>query len=162
MQEEYILAFDVGTQSVRGLLIDRYGNAAASVKETYEEPYYSLEPNWAEQRPEFYYETICSAARKLKAKAPEAFSQAVCVAPTVFRNSAVCLDKERKPLRDCILWLDRRRVQNPPKLAWWRRVMFCKTEFFTAFFFHSLCLCFRCQKFFSFAFFFVSHYTFLL
>lgn len=124
MQEGYVLAFDVGTQSVRALLIDRFGVAAASVKETYEEPYYSREPNWAEQRPDFYYETICSAARKLKAKAPEAFSQAVCVAPTVFRNSAVCLDKERKPLRDCILWLDRRRVQNPPKLAWWRRVMF--------------------------------------
>ena len=124
MSEGLVLTFDVGTQSTRALLVSSRGEIAGSAKVTYAEPYFSRNPNWAEQKPDFYYEAMCTAARQLREKAPEDFVRADCMAVTVFRDSVICLDREQKPLRDCILWLDQRQARHPRPVPPAKKLMF--------------------------------------
>ncbi len=123
-QNPLVLVFDVGTQSVRGVLIDREGNIAALEKDAYEKPYYSRQPNWAEQRPDFYFEHICAVCLRLKDRLPEAFARVTAVTVTVFRDTTVCMGADGKPLRDCILWMDQRRAEHPKPLSTARRSLF--------------------------------------
>ncbi len=116
MSEPLVLVFDVGTQSVRGLLIDKNGNTVQSAQDTYEQPYYSLHPNWAEQKPDFYFEHMCVVSQRLKDRAPEDYGQIACVVLTCFRDSTVCMGADGKPLRDCILWMDQRQAAHPKPL----------------------------------------------
>jgi len=124
MTEPLILTFDVGTQSMRASLVSPAGDIAATEQLVYESPYYSLQPNWAEQRPDFYFEALCAVARRLKAAQEENFDRVQAVALTAFRNTCVCVDKEARPLRDAILWLDQRQAENPRPIPLWRKVVF--------------------------------------
>ena len=123
MSEPIVLVFDVGTQSVRGLLLDKHGITIRRAQDVYEEPYYSRNPNWAEQRPDFYFEHMCAVSRRLKEEDPEAFGRIVCAAVTVFRDSTVCMGADGKPLRDCILWMDQRKAEHPKPLPAAKRAL---------------------------------------
>ena len=107
-----ILSFDIGTQSMRGMLISATGKIEAIEKIVYDEPYYSKCKDWAEQNPDFYYETLCKISRLLKEKYPDLFERITAVTTTVFRDSTICLDENNKPLRDMILWLDKREIDS--------------------------------------------------
>ena len=124
MDEALMLVFDVGTQSVRALLIDKNGNIAAKEQYIYETPYYSRQPNWAEQDPDYYFDRICAVSRRLKENAPAAFGRVEGVTLTVFRDTTVCMGSDGRPLRDCILWMDQRRAAHPKPLPVSRRALF--------------------------------------
>ena len=83
MNDALALVFDVGTQSVRAMLFDAAGHIVRSAQDIYEQPYYSRNPNWAEQRPDFYFEHICIVSQRLKDQSPEDFARAASVAVTV-------------------------------------------------------------------------------
>ena len=82
MNDALALVFDVGTQSVRAMLFDAAGNIIRAAQDIYEQPYYSRNPNWAEQRPDFYFEHICIVSQRLKDQSPEDFARAASVAVT--------------------------------------------------------------------------------
>lgn len=107
-----ILTFDVGTQSTRGMLVDKSGNIVALKQIKYKEAYYSKNKDWAEQRPDFYYETICEVSKALKKKNASLYKDIIAVTTTVFRDSTICLDENNEPLRDMILWLDKREIDS--------------------------------------------------
>ena len=117
VQNPMILTFDVGTQSARAILVDRQGNIVDKVKICYDEPYYSLHPNWAEQSPEAYWNVMCKAAQELKRRQEVLWDQIIAVTCTCIRGTAVCFDKEGKPVRDAIVWLDKRCEENLPPLT---------------------------------------------
>ena len=52
-KKQYILAIDNGTQSVRALIFDLDGQLIEKSKIEIE-PYFSENPGWAEQHPEYY------------------------------------------------------------------------------------------------------------
>ena len=52
-EPSYLLSIDNGTQSVRALLFDTQGNLLAKGKVELD-PYFSSQPGWAEQDPEYY------------------------------------------------------------------------------------------------------------
>ncbi len=108
---EYILSIDVGTQSVRAVIIDLKGNLVDIVK-TPIEPYFSVQPGWAEQDPEYYWKTLCLTCRKLMAskKVPRDTIKGVTI--TTQRDTMINLDKDGKPLRPAIVWLDQRRAEK--------------------------------------------------
>ena len=117
VQNPVILTFDVGTQSARAVLVDKQGNIIDKVKKTYDEPYYSLHPNWAEQNPENYWHIMCQAAQELKQRQDVLWDQIIAVTCTCIRGSAVCMDREGKPVRDAIVWLDKRKTEGLPPLT---------------------------------------------
>ncbi len=123
-QEPLILTFDVGTQSARVVLVDPHGNILGKVKKVYDEPYYSLRPNWAEQDPEVYWNILCNASLELKQRMPQEWERIIAVTCTCIRGSAVCFDKDGKPLRDVILWLDKRKAEGMAPMTLKTRTLF--------------------------------------
>lgn len=113
-KEPLVLTIDYGTQSVRAMIFDKEGNEYGKVKIAFE-PYYSLKVGWAEQKPEFYWERLCEATQGLKAKAGPLWDRIEALAVTTIRDTVVVVDKNGKPLRDVILWLDQREIENPEK-----------------------------------------------
>lgn len=115
MENPLVLTFDVGTQSARGLLVRPNGSFADIYQVKYDEPYYSRNPGWAEQRPNFYYDRICEISKTLCARNADKLPQIIAVTLTVIRDTVLCLDKNNEPLRDIILWLDKRQAdfRNP-------------------------------------------------
>jgi sugar (pentulose or hexulose) kinase len=101
----------MGTQSARALLVNPQGDILHKAQKIYTEPYYSKKPGWAEQRPEFYWESLCETSRALKEKAGNLWGDITAITCSTIRDTCLCLDKEYKPLRDVILWLDDRKAQ---------------------------------------------------
>ncbi len=111
MSDQYLLAIDVGTQSVRALLFDRRGNLAHKAKVPIE-PYFSRQPGWAEQDPETFWENICVACRRLWRESGVHRETVVGAALTTQRATMVNVDAAGKPLRPAIIWLDQRRTEG--------------------------------------------------
>ncbi|MDR1692117.1 MAG: FGGY-family carbohydrate kinase [Oscillospiraceae bacterium] len=107
-----VLTFDMGTQSARAMLVDPEGNVAALAQKRYETPYLSPNPGWAEQDPEFYWRAVCEVGNALKAKAGGLWKDIIAVTCTTIRDTCLCLDENGAPLRNVILWLDKREAKN--------------------------------------------------
>jgi sugar (pentulose or hexulose) kinase len=106
---DQLLAIDNGTQSVRALIFDLRGNLLAK-SQVYIEPYFARQPGWAEQNPEYYWSALCQACQGLWTK-PGVRKEAIAgVALTTQRATVVNVDKQGKPLRPAIVWLDQRRT----------------------------------------------------
>lgn len=116
MGEQYVLAVDCGTQSVRGLLFDQEGHLRAKHKVGFE-PYFSQQPGYAEHDAEGYWRDACTALRKLGEEVPEMWKNIAAVTVTTQRDTVVPLDAHGHPLRPAIVWLDQRmaRCERPMK-----------------------------------------------
>ena len=113
---DHILAIDCGTQSVRALLFDAAGNLAAKAKVELE-PYVSPRPGWAEQDPEYYWDSLCAACLQLWAASQVPPAAVAAVALTTQRNTVVNVDETGRPLRPAIVWLDQRRTEGLPRVG---------------------------------------------
>lgn len=111
MKTPLILTFDVGTQSTRCLLVRPDGSFADLCQVKHDPPYRSRNPGWAEQDPDFYYQRICETGRAVCQRSGELLGDIAAVALTTIRDTVLCLDGGNRPLRDAILWLDKRRAQ---------------------------------------------------
>ncbi len=111
MPGENILAIDNGTQSVRALIFDLQGNLVAK-KRVPIQPYYSKNPGWAEQDPDVFWNAVCQACQGLWEMDGVDKSSIVGVGLTTQRSTVINLDKNKKPLRPAIVWLDQRRTEN--------------------------------------------------
>jgi sugar (pentulose or hexulose) kinase len=112
MGEPLVLTFDMGTQSARALLVSPRGEIVRKAQKTYERPYVSKQPGWAEQRPGFYWESLCETSRALREQAGSLWGDIVAVTCSTIRDTCLCLDADHRPLRDVILWLDDRMVER--------------------------------------------------
>lgn len=108
--DKTILSIDCGTQSLRAILFSLKGDVLGMQKIPFE-PYKSPKPGWAEQDPEIYWETLKTACQNLKKEYPEEFSRMAGVGVTALRDSMVNLNKEGKPLRPLMVWLDQRKAE---------------------------------------------------
>ena len=109
--DELILTIDNGTQSVRALLFDLRGNLVAKSRVLIE-PYFSEHPGWAEQHPTYFWESLCQACQQLWAQSDVCKDAIKGVALTTQRATVVNVDREGKPLRPAIVWLDQRRTEG--------------------------------------------------
>ncbi|MBR5423565.1 MAG: FGGY-family carbohydrate kinase [Clostridia bacterium] len=116
MSESYVLTFDIGTQSARCMLVRPDGSFADMVQKKYDQPYFSKEPGWAEQTPDFYFDEIAALSKTLLERNAGSVGSIMAVTLTCIRDTVLCLDKDRKPLRDIILWLDQRKADSTGKI----------------------------------------------
>jgi sugar (pentulose or hexulose) kinase len=119
-----IMTFDFGTQSVRVGIFNELGEVLAMEKEKYTPAYFSSQPNYAEQDPNYYYKCLCDCTKRLVADKPELVKQVAGITLTCFRDSAVLLDKDHNIIRPMILWLDQRTSECKKKLPWLHRFIF--------------------------------------
>ncbi|MGE5222187.1 MAG: FGGY-family carbohydrate kinase [Omnitrophica WOR_2 bacterium] len=111
MAKDIILAIDVGTQSVRALLFNPSGDLLVKARIPIE-PYFSVEPGWAEQDPAYFWQALCQACQQFwQSDNGRRLRQDVAgVALTTQRATMVNVDREGRPLRPAIVWLDQRRT----------------------------------------------------
>ncbi len=121
MSKDLILAIDNGTQSVRALVFDLNGNLLAKSRVALT-PYFSEQPGWAEQQPDYFWEALCLACQQLWASEKgAALRQRIAgVGLTTQRSTLINVDKNGKPLRPAMVWLDQRRTlgQKPVGGMW--------------------------------------------
>lgn len=106
---DLILSIDTGTQSIRALLFDPQGNLHAKSRVPIE-PYFSEQPGWAEQQPQYFWEALCQACQSLWQQPGVDRSAIAGVALTGQRSTLVNLDSKGNPLRPAIVWMDQRRA----------------------------------------------------
>ncbi|MEW9898504.1 FGGY-family carbohydrate kinase [Chitinivorax sp. PXF-14] len=123
MSNDYILAIDNGTQSIRALLFDANGHLVAK-SQVMLEAYFSPQPGWAEHHAEDYWRALCQACQRLWAQTHAPRGSIKGVAVTTQRGTMVNLDKHGEPLRPAIVWLDQRKASQVPPLPWWWRTAF--------------------------------------
>lgn len=124
MDAPLVLTFDIGTQSARGLLVAPDGTFEDIYQVKYDEPYYSRNPGWAEQRPDFYYDRICEISKVLCERNAEKIQRIIAVTLTVIRDTVLCLDENHVPLRDIILWLDKRQADFNNPFPLYKKLIF--------------------------------------
>ncbi len=114
--QEYILAIDFGTQSVRAIIFNDGGRIMAKEKLEYE-PYFSTHPGWAEKDPLDYWESMCQVIREVRRGNEEIWPALRGIVLSALRDTSVYLDKDGKVLRPAILWLDLRMASGMPALS---------------------------------------------
>ena len=113
---DYLLAIDNGTQSVRALLFDLCGNLV-DIAQVHLEPYFSPQPGWAEQQPEYFWEELCRACQMLWSQTSVPKEAVAGVALTTQRATVVNVDEAGESLRPAIIWLDQRRTEGLPPVG---------------------------------------------
>jgi sugar (pentulose or hexulose) kinase len=108
---DHILAIDNGTQSVRALIFDLKGNLVDSSRVMLE-PYFSEQPGWAEQHLAYYWDSLCQACQQLWQQTEVPKEAIAGAALTTQRATMVNVDRQGRPLRPAVVWLDQRRTEG--------------------------------------------------
>ena len=119
-----VLTIDFGTQSLRTALINKAGEIEAIVKRKYNPVYISTGKGYAEQDPDFYFDNLLIALTELASKNKDKLERIKGSTISTFRDSSVQLDKDYKPVRKSILWLDQRLAKAEEKLPFGYSALF--------------------------------------
>lgn len=98
-----LLGIDLGTGSVKALLLDADGTVLAEASHAY--PVQSPQPGWAETNPEAWWSAVAIAVRQVMANASHALA---AIGLSGQMHGVVLADKNGQPLRPAILWADMR------------------------------------------------------
>ncbi|MEL0098874.1 MAG: FGGY family carbohydrate kinase, partial [Opitutae bacterium] len=102
------IGIDVGTSSIKALLVDPTGNVLATSNPEY--PFQTPAPLCAETDPDVWWDATCKAIRELLAVTdPELVSG---IGLTGQMHGLVLIDEKGAPLRPCIMWNDQRSFQE--------------------------------------------------
>ena len=116
--KKYLLAIDNGTQSVRALVFDLDGQLIAK-SQVEIEPFFSARPGWAEQHADYFWSSLCEACQQLWPRLDFPRSAIQAVALTTQRATVINLDRDGRPLRPAIIWLDQREQTELPGMGPW-------------------------------------------
>jgi len=108
----YLLGYDIGTSSVKASLVDiRSGLTVASCfwPET-EAPIIALQPGWAEQTPEMWWENLKIATRNVLKQSGAVGKNVKAIGISYQMHGLVCVDQCGRSLRPSIIWCDGRAV----------------------------------------------------
>jgi xylulokinase len=114
-----LLGIDVGTSSIKVSVVDAQTAqciASAQYPET-ETEIKSLQPGWAEQSPDRWWQDVQSAIKKVQAQKSFNAQDIGAIGIAYQMHGLVVVDKEQKVLRDSIIWCDSRAVPYGEKAA---------------------------------------------
>jgi xylulokinase len=98
----HVIAFDVGTSGLKGVLVNEDGRVVARAKRPYRAR--QPRPGWSEQQPEDWWDALVAVARDLAA----AGAPAEAIGLSGQMHGSVLLDKDGRVLAPAILWNDQR------------------------------------------------------
>ena len=103
---------DVGTNSVKGISVDKSGKILTSSSKPI--PMETPKPGWAQQHPEIWWDAVCVVLRDLVAKGGR-LPSAISVSGQM--HSLVAVDAEGKVVYPAILWCDQRTESQCAKVT---------------------------------------------
>jgi xylulokinase len=107
-----LLGIDIGTSFVKVSVVDAATQqciASMQYPET-ETQITSLQPGWAEQSPEMWWEHTVAAIRKINFEKKFNPKDIIAIGISYQMHGLVVVDKQQKVLRDSIIWCDSRAV----------------------------------------------------
>lgn len=104
------LGIDLGTSSLKIVLLDRHENLLDSVSEslTVQHP----RPGFSEQAPQAWWQALQHAMQQLKSRQADALQQVCGIGFSGQMHGATLLDEHGEVLRPCILWNDGRSAEE--------------------------------------------------
>ena len=107
----YLLGYDIGSSSVKASLVDvESGRTAASAfYPKTEAPILSVQPGWAEQNPDSWWEYLKHATAEVLSQVPDG-AKVSAIGISYQMHGLVCVGRDLKPLRPAIIWCDSRAV----------------------------------------------------
>ncbi len=112
-QEGYLLGIDLGSSSVKASLVEILsGNTVATAQSPSSEmPILSLQPGWAEQDPELWWEHLIQCVRDVRIKSGIPPHRVLAIGIAYQMHGLVITDKLNRPIRPAIIWCDSRAVE---------------------------------------------------
>ncbi|MFN8281707.1 MAG: FGGY-family carbohydrate kinase [Chitinophagales bacterium] len=110
---DYFLAYDVGTSSVKAILVDAAGTICATAIQDY--PLHTPNPGWVEQIPEDYWSAVCIATKQLVQTANISVEQIKAMAFSTQAMGVIPVDKAGNILHNNITWVDGRAEEQAKK-----------------------------------------------
>jgi xylulokinase len=111
----YVIGVDVGSQSVKALLLDETGQPVQAAAAPYPTRYPAS--GWAEQDPADWERAIAQSVREVRQRSGIASTQVTALALASQVDGLVALDRALRPLRPAIIWLDRRATTQATRLS---------------------------------------------
>src|ERR1019366_675997 len=99
------LGIDVGTGSSRALLVDERGSGRGGYTALHEDMQMA-HPQWAEQRPENWWDGGVEASRGVRAKAGVSGAEVKGIGISGQMHGLVILDEEQQVIRPSLIWCD--------------------------------------------------------
>lgn len=103
---KYVLGIDLGTSSVKALLLNHEGEICGISQEGYDIDIPS--PGYAEQNPEMWWNKTCNIIKKLVSDTGISPEDIKGIGFSGQMHGLVVLDENKIPLRPCIIWADQR------------------------------------------------------
>ena len=109
----YYIGYDIGSSSVKAALVEaETGKKIIVLNEPQNEmEILSVQPDWAEQDPEMWWQYICTATKRAIKEANIDASKIQGIGISYQMHGLVIVDKEGAPLRNSIIWCDSRAVE---------------------------------------------------
>ncbi len=101
-----VLGIDLGTSSVKCVVIDKAGRVLATTQRHY--PTRSPQPGWMEQNPEDWIEALRAALTELRARESHLIDSLAAIGVCSAAHIPVLLDDLNRVIRPAILWSDQR------------------------------------------------------
>ena len=102
----YVLGLDLGTSSLKGLVIDKECNLVYEA--SYEYTFDSPKPSYSEQNPEDWVMALNSIMEETKSKVTEFGNNLEAISISGQMHGLVLLDENNNVIRPAILWNDTR------------------------------------------------------
>lgn len=108
----YLLGYDIGSSSVKAALVNAVTGAcvASDFFPKSEAAIKALQPGWAEQDPESWWKYLTEATESILKTSGVAPADIKAIGISYQMHGLVLLDKDRRVLRDAIIWCDSRGV----------------------------------------------------
>ena len=108
----YYIGYDIGSSSVKVALVDVESNKKVAVlsEPEGEMRIYAPQPDWAEQDPEMWWKHLCLATQRILSENKIDAQQIRAVGISYQMHGLVLMDRQKKLLRDSIIWCDSRAV----------------------------------------------------
>ncbi|MBB5638473.1 xylulokinase [Pedobacter cryoconitis] len=109
----YLLGIDIGTSSIKVSVVDIQSQKRVATTQYPDEEVQirSLQPGWAEQSPEDWWQNTMKAILRLNATSGFNVHDIVAIGIAYQMHGLVVVDKEQQVLRDSIIWCDSRAVE---------------------------------------------------
>jgi len=115
VNDGYVLVLDCGTQSMRSIVYDTKGFLLGVKKVKYPK-YYMTSDGFIEMHPDVFWDSACMSVRLFWEEHPEIMEKVVAITLASQRSTSVFVNKEGKPLRNAISWMDTRKLQKNYKI----------------------------------------------
>lgn len=127
----YLLGYDIGSSSVKATLLDAEKGivVASSTYPKSEMAINSVQPGWAEQDPETWWQNVKQATKEILSNNRIAVERIEGIGISYQMHGLVLVDKDQKVLRPAIIWCDSRAVEIGNKAFEELGATFCLSNF---------------------------------